>query len=229
MKKTLATSLKLFLAVLAGLALVVPAAQAKDRGNNGQGSLEFTVPINYTKSETLNGANGSSADINSTLNTGFGMGYNINDNFQVNGTFSWAYRNYSAITTPTGGSTVTNYSGQLDTSSLQLNAVYYFMAGDFTPFVQGGFGTTFVDSNIPDGGTSGSTCYWDPYWGYVCGTYVPTKTSTNISYSAGLGGRWDISRQFAMQGSFNRMWIDAAQAGSKPQFDSFRIDFVFRM
>jgi len=229
MKKTLATNSKLLLAVLAGLALVVPAAQAKDRGNNGQGSLEFTVPINYTKSETLNGANGSSADINATLNTGFGMGYNINDNFQVNGTFSWAYRNYSAITTPTGGSTVTNYSGQLDTSSLQLNAVYYFMAGDFTPFVQGGFGSTFVDSNIPDGGTSGSTCYWDPYWGYVCGSYVPTKTSTNISYSAGLGGRWDISRQFAMQGSFNRMWIDAAQAGSKPQFDSFRIDFVFRM
>ena len=63
----------------------------------------------------------------------------------------------------------------------------------------------------------------------MCGTYHPTKTSTNISYSAGLGARMDISRQFALQGSVNRMWIDAPQTGSKPEFDSFRIDFVFRM
>ena len=228
MKTTLSTILKLFLAVLAGLALYAQAAQAADRGKGRAGSLEFSVPLNYTGSSTITGQNGSSADINSALNMGFGMGYNVNDNFQVNGVFSWAYRNYSATTIGTGG-VAQQYNGQLGTSSLQLNALYYFMAGDFTPFVQGGFGSTFVDSNIPDGGTSGSTCYWDPYWGYVCGSYVPTKTSTNISYSAGLGGRWDISRQFAMQGSFNRMWIDAAQAGSKPQFDSFRIDFVFRM
>ena len=94
--------------MLAGLALVVPAAQARDRGNNGHGSLEFTVPINYTSSATITGQNGSSADVNAALNTGFGMGYNINDNFQVNGTFSWGYRNYSATTTGTGGtSTIT--------------------------------------------------------------------------------------------------------------------------
>jgi hypothetical protein len=225
-KKTLATSLQLFLAVLAGLALVVPAAQARDRGNNGQGSLEFTVPINYTGSETITGANGSSVKINAALNTGFGMGYNINDNFQVNGTFSWGYRNYAATTLGSPG-TDTNYNGTMDTSSLQMNAVYYFMSGDFTPFVSGGFGTTFIDSNIPNGQGS-SSCYWDPYWGYVCGTYQPTKTTTSISYSAGLGARMDISRQFALQGSVNRGWIDYGQ-GSKPQFDSFRIDFVFRM
>ena len=224
MKKKLTASLQLFLAVLAGLALVVPAAQAKDRGNNGQGSLEFTVPINYTSSSTINGQNGSSSDVNSALNTGFGLGYNINDNFQVNGTFSWGYRNYSATTTGTAGST--NYNGTMDTSSLELNAVYYFMAGDFTPFVSGGFGTTYVNSNIPTG-TGGGSCYWDPYWGYVCGTYYPTKTSTNISYSFGLGARMDVSRNFALQGSVNKFYIDGPS--SKPSFDSFRIDFVFRM
>ena len=225
MKKTIAISLKLFLAAMAGLALYAPAAEAAGRGNNGNGSLEFTVPLNYTSSATLNGANGSSAEINAALNTGFGMGYNINDNFQVNGTFTWAYRNYSAKNT---GNLNGDYNGQLNTSSLQLNAIYYFMAGDFTPFVSGGFGTSYVDSGIPNGGSS-SSCYWDPYWGYVCGTYQPTKSSSNISYSAGLGARMDINRQFAMQGSLNRMWIDAPNSGSKPEFDMFRIDFIFRM
>jgi hypothetical protein len=60
----------------------------------------------------------------------------------------------------------------------------------------------------------------------VCGTYQPTKTSTNISYSGGLGVRYDINRQFAMQGSYNKFYIDSA---SKPSFDMFRIDFIFRM
>jgi hypothetical protein len=226
-KKTLATSSKLFLAVLAVLALAVPAAQARDRGNNGAGSLEFTVPINYTSSTNITGQNGSSADINAALSTGFGMGYNINDNFQINGTFSWGSRNYAATTTGSLGTT--QYNGTLDTSSLQMNAVYYFMAGDFTPFVSGGFGTTYVNTNIPTGSGGSNTCYWDPYWGYVCGSYYPTKTSNNISYSAGLGARMDISRNFALQGSINRMWLDAPQTGSKPEFDSLRIDFVFRM
>ena len=224
MKKAISSSLAL--AFLAAAALYVPAAQAGDRGRSGNGSLEVSVPINYTSSATVSTANGS-AEISDALNSGFGIGYNINDNFQVNGTFSWGYRNYSASCSGTScpGS---KYNGNIDTSSLQLNAVYYFMPGDFTPFVSGGFGTTYVDSNIPNG-TSGSTCYWDPYWGYVCGTYVPTKSSTNISYSAGLGARMDVSKQFALQGSINRMWIDTSNTASKPEFDMFRIDFIFRM
>ena len=88
MKTTLSTILKLFLAVLAGLALYAPAAQAGDRGKGGAGSLEFSVPLNYTSSSTITGQNGSSANVNAALSMGFGMGYNINDNFQVNGQFA---------------------------------------------------------------------------------------------------------------------------------------------
>ena len=137
MKQAIATSLKLFLTVLAAFALAVPAAQAKDRGNNGAGSMEFSVPLAYTGSSTVDGENGSKADVQAAFNMGFGMGYNFTDNFQVNGVFSWSQRNYSA--TLTGACTPNcNYNNTLYTTSLQVNAVYYFMAGDFTPFVQGG-------------------------------------------------------------------------------------------
>jgi opacity protein-like surface antigen len=229
MKQALATSLKLFLAALAGLALVIPAAQAKDRGNNGAGSMEFSVPIAYTGSTTVDGENGSKADVQAAFNMGFGMGYNFTDKFQVNGIFSWSQRNYSATLTSDGvpgcGSNC-NYNNTLYTTSLQVNAVYYFMPGDFTPFVQGGFGTTYIDTNIPNG-TGSSGCYWDPYWGYVCGTYQNTKTSSNISYSGGLGARYDVNRQFAVQGSYNKFYIDGSHA--KPDFDIVRFDFIFRM
>ncbi|HTN94762.1 MAG TPA: outer membrane beta-barrel protein [Gallionella sp.] len=215
-----AISLNLFLASIAGMMLCVPAAEAKDRGNNGNGSVEFSIPLNYTETSTVDGSNGSSATVDAALNSGFGIAYNINDNFQINGTFSWANRNY----------TVTGFgNGTLSTSSLQMNAVWYFMPGDFTPFVSAGFGSTFIDTNIPNGSGSG-TCYWDPYWGYVCGTYYPTKSSTNISYGGGLGARYDFNRQFALQGSLNRMYIDNSQvSGGKPTFDMFRVDFIFRM
>jgi outer membrane protein W len=220
MKRAITISLNLFLATIAGLMLYVPAAEAKDRGNNGNGSMEFSIPINYTETTTVNGSNGSSAKVDAALNTGFGIAYNINDNFQINGTFSWGNRNYS-ITSTTAGA-----NGTLSTSSLQMNAVWYFMPGDFTPFVSAGFGSTFIDTNIPNGSGS-STCYWDPYYGYVCGTYQPTKSSTNISYSAGLGARYDFSRQFALQGSWNKFYIDASN--SKPEADMIRVDFIFRM
>jgi opacity protein-like surface antigen len=224
--KTTSSIWKLLLVVTAGLALYVPAAQARDRGNGGAGSWEFSMPINYTKTSTVTGQSGSSADINAGLSTGLGLGYNVNDNFQVTGKFNWGQRNYSANTTGTG--TIGPYNGTLYSSTLELDATYYFMPGDFTPFVSGGFGSTFIDSNIPNGGSS-SSCYWDPWWGYVCGTYQPTKTSTNITYNFGAGMRMDLSRNFALQGSINRMWIDAARTGSTPEFDSFRIDFIFRM
>jgi hypothetical protein len=225
MKKSITMSLNLFLATMAGLILCAPAAQAKDRGNNGNGSVEFSIPINYTESSTVDGANGSSAKVDAALNTGFALAYNINDSFQIGGSFSWGNRNYSVTTVDTSAATQ-KYNGTLSTSSLQMNALWYFMPGDFTPFVSAGFGTTFIDSNIPNGSGS-SSCYWDPYWGYVCGTYQPTKSSTNISYGFGLGARYDFSRQFALQGSWNKFYIDGSN--SKPEADMIRVDFIFRM
>jgi hypothetical protein len=226
MKKSITMSLNVFLASMAALMLCVPVAEAKDRGNNGNGSVEFSIPINYTESSSITGANGSTADVNAALSTGFALSYNINDYFQLGGSFSWGNRNYSATVVCTSLPCTSNYNGTLSTSSLQMNALWYFLPGDFTPFASAGFGTTFVDSNIPNG-TGSSSCYWDPYWGYVCGTYQPTKSSTNISYSFGLGARYDFSRQFALQGSLNRMYIDGPN--SKPQADMIRVDFVFRM
>jgi outer membrane protein W len=225
MKTVATTSLKLVLATIAAVTLFAPVVEAKDRGNRGNGSVEFSVPINYTTSTNVTGSNGGTAELSESLSSGFGLGYNFNDNFQINGTLTWGYRNYNAQAVDVNTGLTNKYSGTIDTSSVQLNAVYYFMDGDFTPFVSGGFGNTFIDSNIPNG-TSSSTCYWDPYWGYVCGSYVPTKSSYNVSYNAGLGVRMDLNKQFALQGSVNRMWINTE---AKPEVDMFRIDLIFRM
>jgi len=225
MKNAVATILKLFLAGLAVFALTVPVAQAGNRGNNGQGSLEFNVPLNYMGPTSTDGQNGSSITTNAAFGLGFGMGYNFNDHFQINGQFSWSGRNYKATVVDPVGPVATDYSNTLYSSTINVNAVYYFMAGDVTPFVSGGIGSTLLDSNIVEP-TGGSGCYYYPYWGYSC--YYPTKTSTNVSYNYGLGVRMDVNRSFAIEGSYNQFIIDVAQ-GDDPTNDVWRVNFIFRM
>lgn len=215
-------------ALVGALGLPLPAAAQSMMGGAGArtGTWEFTLPLVYSESKTLHGEGGSSVDLNADFGFGFGFGYNFNNHFQLGGMFNWSTRNYDATLVDATTGTTRKASGYLDASTISLNATYFFLASDLTPFVSANVGSTFLDSNIPSG--SGSTgCWWDPWWGYICSTYVPTKTETDVSYGAGVGMRWDLSRAFSMQASYNRLWIDAAK--STPDFTGWRLDFIFRM
>jgi hypothetical protein len=195
------------------------------------GTWEFYLPLTYADSATVNGQNGTSVDINADWGFGFGFGYNFNDHFQLNGLFTWNSRSYDALvtgSTNTSTGPTTRYSNYMDTSNISLNAVYYFLSGNITPFVSGGVGITYVDTNIQTA-PGQSYCWYDPWWGYVCNSYAPTKTENDFSYNAGVGLRFDVNRQFSLQGSYNKTWIDISKASGTPDFDTWRLDFIFRM
>jgi opacity protein-like surface antigen len=218
--------------VVAALGAIMPdPADAQSytavRPGGRAGSMEFFLPLTYTDATKVNGQGGSSVDINADWGLGFGMGYNITDNFQVNGAFTWAYRSYNAMVVKDDGTTQ-RYNNYMDTSTLSLNGVYYFMNGNITPFISGGVGITYVDSNIQDGPATGS-CWYDPWYGYICSSYVPTKTENDISYNAGIGVRFDVNRQFALQTGYYKTWIDFSKTSGSPNFDTLRLDFIFRM
>jgi len=190
------------------------------------GTWEFYLPLTYVESATVSGQGGSRVDINADAGSGFGLGYNFNAHFLVNGQFSWANRSYDALVVNSDGTT-RRYSNVLDTSNLSLNAVYYLLSGNITPFVTAGIGVTYVDTNIQND-PGATNCWTDPWYGYVC-DYATTKTENDLSYNAGIGVRFDIKRQFGVQGSFNRTWIDFSKTSGTPGFDSWRVDFIFRM
>lgn len=184
---------------------------------------DFYLPLSFTESETISGEGGSSVKLNADWGFGFGLGYNLTDHFQLNGLWTFSSRSYDATT-----STGVRYSNWLETSTLSVNGIYYLLKGNFTPFVSGGVGITYMDTNIQDGPGSGF-CWWDPWWGYVCGTYVPTKTENDVTYNAGLGVRFDADRSFSLQASYNKTWIDISNAtGGAPDFAVWRLDFLFR-
>jgi opacity protein-like surface antigen len=218
--------------VVAALGAIVPGpADAQSftsvRPGGRGGNWEFFMPLIYADSATINGQGGSSVDLNAGWGFGFGFGYNFTDNFQLNGLLNWNSRSYDATIVQDDGTTK-RYNNYMDSSTLSLNGVYYFLNGNITPFVSGGVGITYVDTNIQNG-LSSTACWYDPWWGYVCSSYVPTKTENDISYNAGIGVRFDVNRQFGLQAGYYKMWIDISKASGTPDFDIWRLDFIFRM
>lgn len=189
--------------------------------------LEVTLPIFFTPAVTLDGPHGSQADLDGGVGVGMGIGYNFNAHVLLTGLFTWSARHYDATVIQEDGAPST-YLGSMYTADLSLHATYYLLDHAITPFVTAGIGIAGIDTDIPTG-VSQSYCYWDPWWGYVCGTYEETKTENDLSLNAGLGIRWDINKDISVQGSYNKLWIDR-ESGSGGMLDSDLVKFkiIFR-
>ena len=212
-------------ALLAVSTFAAAADMTSDRSREGR--YEITLQPRYLASKTVDFGGGTSIDTDSDLGFGMGFGYNITNKFALHLDWSWASSNYQAkIGTSTGGTLgTTTASGTLDSATVALNLSYYFLDGPLTPFVLGGIGWTWVDSNIPSGPPEG-VCWWDPWYGYVCTSYQNTYAKDYFSYSLGLGGRWDVSPGFFLRGSVVWQWMDVGTAGTTA-FPGGRLDIGF--
>jgi opacity protein-like surface antigen len=221
--------LALILAVLCVAELAAPA-QAQQytsvRPGGRAGTWDFQLPLTYSNSTTINGQNGTNVFLDDAWGLGIGFGYNFTDRFELGGLWSWNSRSYTATTQGLGGGR--NYTNWMNTSALTVNGTFYFLDGNITPFVTGGVGFVYIDTNIPTGYSGGSTCWWDPWWGYVCDSYTPTYTENDWTYNAGVGLRADVNRQFALQLGYYKTWIEMNN-GTTPDFNIWKFDLVFRM
>jgi len=212
-----------------GITTTMTFAQASNSGTSPTrgGSWDVYVPLIYTTDTTIDGQGGSKAEINDDVSVGLGAGYNFNDYFQLGGSFNWNSRSYDATIVREDGSKG-QYGESLETSTIAMNAICYLLPGNITPFVSGSIGYTFIDTNIQNGPTE-SVVFYDPWYGYVVDTYTPTKTESDFSYAAGAGLRVEVNQDFALQLSYNRMWMNLDNALDNPEVDTIRLDFTFRV
>ena len=194
-----------------------------------RGRYEITLQPRYVASKEIGANGGSKLEVDPAPGFGVGFGYNFTNKIALHLDGSWTRSDYKAkiTTTDTGGiSTVTTtVSGVLDTATVALNLSYYLLDGPLTPFFMGGVGWAFVDSNIPSGPPQG-VCWWDPWYGYVCGYYQNTYTRDYFSYNLGIGARWDVVPDFFLRGSVGLQWVDLGRAGTT-DFVGGRLDLGY--
>jgi hypothetical protein len=201
------------LATTLGLALWAPSAVAaeSERGEKWQ----FTIPMTFTSGTTVDGQQGTNFKMNDDLGWGFGFGYNLNPHFMVGVDFTWLSANYNAhITFDNDGNGIpdssADLSGTLDAASMQFVGQYNILKGRVTPYLRASFGWTWIDSNIPSGPPQGS-CWWDPWYGYICNSWQPTYEDTALTYGAAAGVHAEIAQRFFLED----------RAGT-PSLDGFR-------
>jgi opacity protein-like surface antigen len=213
------------LGLFAAVCLMSGASPALAAASDREDHWQFYIPITYSSSERIDGEGGSFIDMNSDVGWGFAFGYNFNERWMLGFEITWSQRNYFArVVSDNSPSPPTNtdFSSRFDSSTLAVVGQFNFMETAWTPFIRAGLGSTYIDTNIASAPPQGS-CWWHPWWGYICGTWQPTYDSSSFSYQAGLGVRGDIGDAFYLELSYNTLWIDLSHS-QKPEISGPRLN-----
>lgn len=197
--KALATALLFSLSLL--------SAEINSAPGNRTGQWQISLIPSYTDSKTVTFDGGATADISGHSGFAIGIGYNFSDYIELDFDIGSADGSYVGTRIFEDGSDPEKYNGNIYTSHMNLGLTYNFIASRFTPFVKGNLGLNYVDSGIPTGNI-GSVCWYDPWWGYYCGPYAQTYTSSDLVYGAELGLRFDITSKVFVKGSAGKSYID---------------------
>lgn len=224
MKKNHVRMLDLAVCAVAMLAADFAPAAAQTRSFR-EGKWQFSIPLNFTFSKEIDGEGESFVDLSNDFGWGLAFGYHFNNRFLLGFEGSWLRANYTASVEyddegdgdPDG---TVDIGGNLDAASLQAVGQFNLIENRLTPFVRGNLGLTYSDSNIPSAPPQGS-CWWDPWWGYVCGTWQPTYDRTSFSFGGAVGGRAELNRSFFLEASFNLLWVSFSE--STPSFSAIRL------
>jgi opacity protein-like surface antigen len=219
----------IFLSVAASLLADAALAQAPAAQNAHRDKRwEFTLQMRGVEGKNYSFEGGTTVETKDVLGFGIGVSYNVNPHLNIGGEFLWVSQDYEATVQGLGPGGSYVGRGNVDLGSFMLNATWHILSGPVTPYLQAGIGSTTVDSNIPSG-PPGNYCWYYPYGGYYCGTYVPTATETSFSYNAGVGIRWDFSREMFMRFGAQQQWTDfSGTTESYPSNTVWRLELGFK-
>lgn len=208
---------------IAGLALVLIAGATTAQAQDREDRWEFSLGLPYQLSGDMEFKGGSTVETQDDFGFEMMSGYHFTDKVATTFGFQWMGVGYDSDVVLEDGTTQ-GIRGTYDTWSLQGNLIYHLIDGPFTPYIGAGIGYTFIDTNIPTGLPS-TGCWWDPWYGYVCSTYYPTKTTNSFSYQAMLGLRYEFNGSTFLRLDYTSQWIDISNSVGTPRFDVIGVDF----
>lgn len=210
---TLLTTTGLLLLGLTG------SAQAAQSGGNRAGTYVYGFNVLYADSNTLDFEGGSTIELDDEYGLGFDFGYHVNDNLELQFSFDWMDVDYSArLVNATVPALSSNVRGTMESFTPQVSAAWYFGTGAIAPYVTGGVGWSFIDTNVPTGPPN-IGCWWDPWYGQICTSYQNTKSVDELNYKVGAGIRFDLNRAYSLRLGYEKRWIELENASGDADFD----------
>ena len=205
--------------------LALSSVSLGQTGKSGTG-WEAGLDVVFQGAKTLHFDGGTNAKLDSDTGLSVTFGYRYSPHLEAQFALDWADVDYKAnIVTGTGSSVSANGSYQAFTprASIQFN----FLDQPLTPYAMAGIGYSFIDTNIPNGRPV-SGCWWDPWYGYICGSAQPTKSVDGFAFQVGIGARWDITDILSLRLAYERHWVDLGSSGGTPSLDTGKLGITYR-
>lgn len=210
-------------------ALLMPFGIAHAQSGSRGTGWEFGADLLYQDSQDIGFEGGSAASIDDDIGIGITFGYRFNDRLELQFGVDWQNVDYDVTVLSDASLGLQQFTarGELERFTPRAAVTFNFLEGELTPYVTGGIGWSFIDTNIPDAPPQ-NVCWWDPWFGYICGTFQSTRTLDELTYNAGVGVRWDVSPGYTLKLSYEKQWLDLGTATSTPDFDQLRLGVTFR-
>jgi opacity protein-like surface antigen len=213
---------------LAIVALLAAAAPALAQGQSRARTNEFYLSPIFTNSKSRTFEGGTTARTDDGYGFGIGFARNFSPNLSAGVELAWSQAYYRTTLQPAPGNAAAaiNSAGYIDTGSVRFVGTWNVLTTPVTPFLTGGLGWTHVYTDLPAGPPQNS-CWYYPWWGTTCTTYIPTQNTTKFSYNLGGGVRWDIG-PYLVRGLVNAQRVDIGGAQGKDYWTQWRFDFGMR-
>jgi len=204
--------------------LSVAQAQSGSRDTGWEVGSELI----YQGSHDVDFEGGSQLSFDDDFGIAISFGYRFNSRLELLLSLDWQHVSYDAtVVSATPLIRPFSVRGDMEAFTPRASFNFNFVDGPVTPFVTAGIGWSFIDTNIPDAPPQ-SACWWDPWFGQVCSTFQSTRNAEEFTYQAGGGVRWDLASGYTMRLGYEKHWIDLGKANSTPDFDQFKLGFIFR-
>jgi opacity protein-like surface antigen len=209
------------------LACLGMSSPAWAQGTRGPG-WEFGIDGVYQDSADWSFNGGSKVRVDSDFSATLTFGYRFSPRLELGFALDWQKADYDAtIQSADIPGLTANVSGDYESFTPRANISYNFLDGSITPYVTGGIGWSFIDTNIPEGRVEVG-CWWDPWYGQVCVPVQDTRSVDGFTYNLGAGVRWDASAGFSLRFAYEKHWYDFDNASGTPDLDVLRLGFVYR-
>ena len=179
----------------------------------------------FTDGKKYSFEGGSTATTSTSTGIVLGFAKNFNAHLAAGVEFEWTDQDYRATVQPGPGNPnlAGQYNSSIESRTIRFFGTYNLLEKDFTPYVTGGMGWTYIDTNIP-AGLPENVCWAYPWYGGYCTSYVPTQTTTKFSYNAGAGLRLDAGKG-VFRVAVNSQWYDFGGSYGSGNVIQYRIDF----